>query len=243
MNDNTQRFAVSGEASQQPIMQPSKHKHKGKNIRKIAIAVAFIAIIALLGWVLPETTRKVSDADGTINGHEYVDLGLSVKWATCNVGASSPEEYGDYYAWGETEVKARYIDDNCETWGKSIDDIGGTSRDVAHVKWGGTWRMPTDDEINELLDYCTFTWTSKYWVSGYKVTSLRNGKSIFLPAAGWRNGTSLNSAGSFGFYWSSTPYEINTQRAYGLYFNSVDHYWNWAAATTGGPSGRFQNKA
>ena len=201
-------------------MQPSEHKHRGKRIRKIAIAVAVIAIIALLGWGVSETTRKVSDVNGTINGHEYVDLGLSVKWATCNVGASSPEEYGDYYAWGETEVKARYIGDNCETYEKNIGDIGGTTRDVAHVKWGGTWRMPTDDEINELLDYCTFTWTSKYWVSGYKVTSLRNGNSIFLPAAGWRDGTSLDSAGSNGNCWSSTPAGSNTQFAYILNFYS-----------------------
>ena len=184
-------------------------------------------MVVLLWWVLAETTRKVSDADGTINGHEYVDLGLSVKWATCNVGASKPEDNGDYYAWGETEVKARYIDDNCETWGKNIDDIGGTARDVAYVKWGGTWRMPTDDEINELLDYCTFTWTSKYWVSGYKVTSIRNGKSIFLPAAGWRYGTSLGNAGSGGYYWSSTPDESLTQDAYYLFFGSDYHDWYW----------------
>ena len=209
-------------------MQPSKHKHRGKRIRKIAIAVAVIAIIALLGWVLSETTRKVSDVNGTINGHEYVDLGLSVKWATCNVGASSPEEYGDYYAWGETEVKARYIDDNCETYEKNIGDIGGTARDVAHVKWGGTWRMPTDDEINELLDYCTFTWTSKYWVSGYKVTSLRNGNSIFLPAAGWRNGPSLNDAGSGGYYWSSTPLGSSTQGACYLYFDGGRRRTGWS---------------
>ena len=228
MKDNTQRSAVSGETSQQSIMQPSEHKHKGKNIRKIAIAVAVIAIIALPVWGLsvtkneqaPPAVEEDNACEGTINGYEYVDLGLSVKWATCNVGASSPEEYGDYYAWGETEVKGRYIEGNCKTWEKNIDDIKGTARDVAHVKWGGTWRMPTKDEFNELLDYCTWTWTTKNGVEGGKFTSLRNGKSIFLPAAGDWDGISHSGAGSRGRYWSSTPDVSYTQYAYYLYFDS-----------------------
>ena len=163
-------------------------------------------------------------ATGTIAGHEYVDLGLSVKWATCNVGASSPEEYGDYYAGGETSTKSSYDEDNCATWNKSIGDIKGTSRDVARVKWGSPWRMPTDAEFDELLDSknCTWTWTTQGGHKGYKVTSKKNGNSIFLPAAGCRGGTSLRGAGTWGDYWSSTPYESDTQNAYYLYFLYFD---------------------
>ena len=166
-------------------------------------------------------------ATGAINGHEYVDLGLSVKWATCNVGASSPEDYGDYYAWGETETKASYDEDNCETWEKKIGDIGGTSRDVARVKWGGPWRLPTLDEIRELEDNCDYEWTTLNGVKGVKYTSRKNGNSIFLPAAGWRRGTSLDGAGEYGDYWGSTPYEGDSQSAYGLDFVGGAHDWGW----------------
>ena len=157
---------------------------------------------------------------GTIAGHEYVDLGLSVMWATCNVGASSPEDYGDYYAWGETSTKSSYGEDNCETYGKSIGDIGGTSRDVAHVKWGGSWRMPTEAEFDELLDSdnCTWTWITLGGHKGCKVTSKKNGNSIFLPVTGVRYETSLGRAGRYGDYWSSTPDRSHTQYAYYLYF-------------------------
>ena len=97
----------------------------------------------------------------SINGHQYVDLGLSVVWATCNVGASSASGYGDYYAWGETYTKTSYDKDNCQTWGKETGDISGTARDVARAKRGGTWRMPTSDEWQELVDYCTWRWTAQ----------------------------------------------------------------------------------
>ena len=149
------------------------------------------------------------EVSGTINGHEYVDLGLSVKWATMNVGASSREDYGDYYAWGELRTKESYTDANCETWNKKIKSIKGTYRDVAHVKWGGTWRMPTGGEILELVDKdnCTWTWTTQNGHKGYKVTSRKNGNSIFLPAAGWRYDTSHNSREEYGGYWgSASPY-------------------------------------
>ena len=163
----------------------------------------------------------------TLKGHEYVDLGLSVKWATCNVGASSPEDFGDYYAWGETETKSSYDEDNCETYRKDIGDITGTDRDVAHVNWGGAWRMPTMDEIQELMDNCDLEWTTQNEVEGLKVTSRKNGNSIFLPAAGWWTGTSLDYAGGSGRYWSSTPDESHTQGAYhlGLYSGYRGRGW------------------
>ena len=181
------------------------------------------------------SSSGVSGTSGTHQSHEYVDLGLSVKWATCNVGASKPSDYGDYYAWGETSTKSSYNSDNCETWNKSIGDIRGTSRDVAHVKWGGSWRMPTKAEFDELCnsDNCTWTWTTQGGHKGYKVTSKKNGNSIFLPAAGWRLGTSLYYREELGNYWRSTPYESNPQYAYGLYFNSGNHSTDWSSRSYG----------
>ena len=161
---------------------------------------------------------------GLLNGHEYVDLGLSVKWATCNVGANSSEDYGDYFAWGETETKKSYDEENCETFWEDISDIKGTDRDVAHVRWGSPWRMPTKAEFDELLKNCDWEWTTLDGMNGYKVTG-RNGNSIFLSAAGWRDGTSLYYAGVYGLYWSSTPYGYDSRFAYGLDFGSG--YLDW----------------
>ena len=168
-----------------------------------------------------------SASTGISGGHEYVDLGLSVKWATCNIGANSPEGYGDYYAWGETSSKSSYDEDNCTTWEKQIGDIAGTSRDVARAKWGGSWRMPTEAECEELIDNCTWTWTTRNGVSGYKVTSNKNGNSIFLPAAGHRLETSRGDAGNWGYYWNSTPSEDDTRGSYNLIFNSGYHDTDW----------------
>ncbi len=158
---------------------------------------------------------------GTHAGHEYVDLGLSVKWATCNVGANTPEEYGNYYSWGELSTKNRYVRDNCKTYDRSMSDIGGNSSyDAARANWGGSWRLPTEAECDELVNNCTRQWTSQNGVKGMRFTSKRNGNSIFFPAVGWRRGPSTNYAGERGYYWSSTSYGSNKQNAYNLYFNS-----------------------
>ncbi|MCD8287112.1 MAG: DUF1566 domain-containing protein, partial [Clostridia bacterium] len=156
---------------------------------------------------------------GTINDHEYVDLGLSVKWATCNVGASSPSDYGDYYAWGDTKTKSKYTIFNSSTYNKKkMDDIAGNeSYDVARATWGGTWRMPTKAEIQELVRKCTIISTTIDGVNGRMVTG-PNGNSIFFPAAGWRYGKSLDDAGEYFYYWSSTPYERGAEDAYNLDF-------------------------
>ena len=160
--------------------------------------------------------------------HEAVDLGLSVKWATCNVGAESPEEYGDYFAWGETTTKSEDTYENSKTCGKNIGDIAGNpAYDAATANWGGSWRMPTKAEFEELINNCTWQWTTQGGKNGYKVTSKINGNSIFLSAAGYRNGSSLNNAGYNGNYLSSTPNESNTQNAYNLNFNSGNHNLNW----------------
>ncbi len=157
------------------------------------------------------------------NGHEYVDLGLpsGLLWATCNVGATAPEEYGDYFAWGETEPAPNnnYMTSNCSLNGLSISQLKSqgyidsegnlTSQyDAAKVNWGGAWRMPTKAEMQELIDNCTWIWTTQNGVNGYKVEG-PNGNSIFLPAAGYRSGYTLTDNARTGEYWSSTPYEYN----------------------------------
>ena len=160
---------------------------------------------------------------GSSNGYDWVDLGLSVKWATCNVGANKPEDYGNYYAWGETSTKTEYTKDNSKTYGKSMGDIKGNSNyDAARANWGGSWRMPTDEEMQELIDKCTWTWTTQNGVKGCNVKG-PSGNSIFLPAAGHRYGSWLHNAGSGGLYWSSTPDDFGyDDRAYGLGFGSGD---------------------
>ena len=180
---------------------------------------------------------------------ESVDLGLSVKWATCNVGASSPEGYGGYYAWGETEEKSDYTYETYKYWsdrdGDGYNDeneyqnigsnISGTQYDVAHVKWGGNWRMPTKEEIIELGNKCSWKWTSLNGVNGQLVTG-PNGNSIFLPAAGYCLGTYLHYSGSYGHYWSATSYEYFSYRAYYLDFHDGYHGWDYY-------HGRYQGRA
>ena len=166
----------------------------------------------------------------SINGHEYVDLGLpsGLKWATCNVGANNPEDYGNYYAWGETATKSEYTADNSLTDGLNISGLQShgiidgdhnltPSHDAATANWGGTWRMPTLAEQQELSNNCTWEWTTLNGVNGCKVTG-PNGNHIFLPAAGYRYGSSLGYVRSHGIYWSSTPREGNIYNAWYLYF-------------------------
>ena len=158
---------------------------------------------------------------------EAVDLGLSVKWANCNVGANFPEEYGDYFAWGEISPKESYTEGNCSTYGVPMSDISGNPQyDAATANWGGAWRMPTKSEQQELLNNCTWEWTTLNGVNGCNVTG-PNGNSIFLPAAGYRYGSSSSLVGSYGYYWSSTPYGDDDRLAFGLRFYSGYHYWDW----------------
>jgi len=172
------------------------------------------------------------------NGHECVNLGLpsGTLWATSNVGATTPEGYGDYYAWGETTTKSTYdwstyFDTNDGSYNGSFtkynDDGGKTvlepEDDAAHVNWGGSWRMPTHAEWQELLDNCTWTWTTQNGINGYKVTSIKAGytdKFIFLPAAGNFYESGLYDVGSDGNYWSSSLCESYSYRAWNLLFDS-----------------------
>ena len=162
-----------------------------------------------------------------------VDLGLpsGTKWADRNVGATKPEDYGGYYAWGETEEKEVYnwstyihCDGSSSTCHDIGSDISGTQYDVAHVIWGGAWKMPTSEQVQELLDECTIEWKTVNRVNGRKFTG-PNGNSIFLPAAGDRWDGKLGYAGSNGNYWSSTLNESYPNLAYYLYFASGGANW------------------
>ena len=172
------------------------------------------------------------------NGHTCVDLGLSVKWATCNVGASKPEDYGDYFAWGETQSK-EYYDWSTYKWSNGNHDnltkygmdsnygivdnkiILDKTDDAAAINWGGSWRIPTDAEMTELREQCTWTWTNQNGVNGYKVTSTKNSNSIFLPAAGYRYDDSLCGIGSYGYFCvNSLDTEVHPYYAFELYFDS-----------------------
>lgn len=183
---------------------------------------------------------KENSGSGSTGNHEYVDLGLSVKWATCNVGASKPEEYGDYFAWGETQPKDYYVWSTYKWCNGSYDTqtkyctnssygtvdnktVLEAADDAARANWGGSWRMPTPDELIELREQCTWTGTTQNGVYGYKVTSKKSGytnKSIFLPAAGYRYYSSLDYAGSLGNYWSSSLSTDYPDRAWIVHFCS-----------------------
>ena len=172
------------------------------------------------------------------NGHEYVDLGLpsGLKWATCNVGANAPEEYGDYFAWGEVESKNYYDWDSYKWCNGSYDALTkyctdnfyGTvdnktvldkEDDPAAVKWGGAWRTPTKAEQDELRQQCTWTKTTLNGVSGYNIVG-PNSNSIFLPAAGYAS-DSYNSQGTSAYYWSSSICLDNPSQVYVLNFSST----------------------
>ncbi len=212
----------------------------------------FMAVIAMMMTISASAQFYIYCSDGNVikvdsismvapaqgntnqeNGHEYVDLGLSVKWATCNVGANSPEEYGDYFAWGEVEPKEVYdwstykwCDGSFDTYIKYCNDsscgivdnktILEAADDAAIANWGGSWRMPTKAEQDELRENCTWTMTTQNGVNGFKVTGF-NGNSIFLPAAGLRYGSSLDLVGNYGGFWSSSLY-TDGRAACGLYF-------------------------
>ena len=168
------------------------------------------------------TLNSLEEYDGEISGHAYVDLGLSsgLKWATCNIGANNPEDYGDYFAWGETSPKAEYSWENSVTYGEQMSDISGNAQyDAATANWGGSWRMPTREQMEELVVHCEWEWTQVNGVNGSKVIG-PNGSCIFLPAAGYRSGSSLYYDGYYGYYWSSTPDDnFYDDCAYYLSFN------------------------
>ena len=159
-------------------------------------------VTTLLATTTTENTQ--SPTTGQILGHEYVDLGLSVKWATCNIGAYSPSDYGDYFAWGEAETKLSYDQNNSSTFGKKSCDFFD-----AAAKWGSVWRVPTRDEMRELIDNCKWQRETLDNHNGYKVTSKLNGNHIFIPLAGIYEGKLLKDVGLRGEYWLFDPGDDN----------------------------------
>ncbi|MCI7430217.1 MAG: hypothetical protein MSS84_04980 [Bacteroidales bacterium] len=214
-------------------------------MRKITLLMA--ALMCGAWCATAQTTEK---------GHEYVDLGLpsGLKWATCNVGATSPKDYGDYFAWGETAPKTTY-DWNTYKWcdgnydahtkycnnasygkdgftdSKTVLDL---EDDAARANWGGAWRTPTKEEWQELIDNCTWTWTENYketGIKGYEVKAT-NENSIFLPAAGYHDDDNLLYDGTNCSYWSSSL-STEVPGAYGVDCKSGSVLNNYGARRCG----------
>ena len=169
------------------------------------------------------------------DGVEAVDLGLSVKWANMNVGATKDSGFGSYFAWGEIKTK-KYYSWGTYAWSKddsnfllkySIADKKiqlAPTDDAARANWGGEWRMPTIAECEELTDpdKCSWEWTTKDGVNGYKVTGKKTGNSIFLPITGFRFYDGVQFRAIKGIYWTSSLYQGNPNRAYCLEFDFSD---------------------
>ena len=197
--------------------------HSGDNMRYVGYATIGSTIVTSEVIEQPQSVSQDLTLNfttsGTVNGHDWVDLGLpsGLLWATCNVGSTTPEGYGDYFAWGETTTKETYTADNY-TYSDNPTTLP-PSADAATVNWGAGWRMPTQTEMNELLSNCTYEWTTQNGVNGCLFTG-PNGNSIFLPAAGYHYGSDLNNVGSYARYWSCLPDASITSFAWGLYFSS-----------------------
>ncbi len=163
---------------------------------------------------------------GKINGHEWVDLGLpsGIRWATCNVGATKPEQSGTLFAWGEIAPKTLYAPENGKTYGKDIADISGNATyDVATAKWGKGWRMPTKEEFEELLYYCNYEYVKRGNLWGHLFTSWLTNRSIFLPSTGYKERSSKHiEATVCGLYWTSTPYQDS--------YNNGAHQYHFGGA-------------
>ena len=179
--------------------------------------------------ILSFTTLGESEICPDSQHPHLIDLGLpsGTKWACCNVGASSPEKYGDYYAWGEKYTKKVYDPHTYQHWdayGHPRDigsDIAGTQYDVATEEWGKTWHLPTLEQCKELINETTSKWTSRYGVNG-RIFTGENGNTIFLPATGQRIQDGVFDIETYGFYWSST--NNNSINAYRLGFNVYGAY-------------------
>ena len=223
-------------------------------MKKVLLSIALLAGVSV--WANNAWNYNVYD-DCSKNGYKVeispapadvqaVDLGLpsGIKWASCNVGAEKPEDYGNYYAWGEVVPKedyswATYKYDNGTPWEDlkltkycteaSYGDNGFTDNkttlepedDAARVNWGGSWRMPTDAEWTELREQCTWTWTTQNGINGYQITSKTNSNSIFLPAAGLRYDDVLHAVNTAGFYFSSSLDTDYPGYALSSYFDST----------------------
>ena len=206
-------------------------------MRKFCISTLLLSV-AFLSIKAQHNNSKDAVTPNQHNGYEFVDLGLSVMWANCNIGAKKPEDFGYFFAWGETRYKSHYswftyrFGDWCEITKYCSQTICGKdgfvdnknvlelSDDAANVAWGGDWRIPTIVEFKELMDNCDWKWYSDNGLYGYKITSRINGNSIFLPASGYCSDTKVYFIGSEGRYWSSSLSLDDSSSAYRLYFSS-----------------------
>ncbi len=199
-----------------------------KKLLSIAALVLFPLIIQAQNSLCPDNLHP-----------HMIDLGLpsGTKWACCNVGANKPENYGEYFSWGETKSKNTYDDKvyifcngnlskltkyvTKSEYGKADNKTRlEMSNDVAYARWGGSWRIPTKAQLEELETYCTCSWTTLNNVKGRKFTSRKNGRSIFLPASGWCQGSSVNERGVKGDYWSSILYESDPRFSFRYEYTS-----------------------
>lgn len=153
------------------------------------------------------------------SSYEMVDLGLSVEWASFNVGAKAPEEYGGLYGWADPTGKKTTDDYDQYPDANPPYDITATDMDIAHVQWGGNWQMPSVSHFVELYNNCTHEWTTVNGVNGMKFTA-KNGNSIFLPAGGYRYTTSVIGRGDKGYYWTGQLYEKGASYAYFMYLDN-----------------------
>ena len=210
-----------------------------------------VAVVCTMGFTLHEGEQN---GNGSYNGHEYVDLGLpsGTLWATCNLGADAPEEYGYYYAWGETTTKStydwntyKYCNGRSVTLTKycNVSKLGNNGftdnliilqpdDDAATVNWGGDWRMPTKEELWELFSSTTSIWTTRNGVCGMLLIS-SNGNGLFLPAAGVRGDNTLEATGRVGSYWSSWLDTGFTYMSWHLQFDSKESGIWWTSRSLG----------
>lgn len=194
--------------------------------RKQWIDITAVDTKLALQPLLAGVKQYIIPAKPAILRPQAVDLGLSVKWATFNLGAATPLEPGDYFAWGEIAPKTDFSSGNAAALGKPLGDIAGNpSHDAARALWGAPWRLPTMAEAQELVDKCRWEWNAQE--AGYKVTSQTNGKAIFLPAAGKRDEKKLSLAARCGGYWTSTPPQARQLLAYDLIFGKRFHQLDW----------------
>ncbi|MBR5983658.1 MAG: zinc-ribbon domain-containing protein [Bacteroidales bacterium] len=259
VNNNKQQQSTQIVSSTSTL--PKSARKSSKTTRTILIVLSITLIVLSVATIIVTeiffgTNQEYANLDikshtDQDTNHEYVDLGLpsGTKWATCNVGANAPEEYGDYFAWGETSPKETYDQNSykycnghmSETLTKYCNYPGcgyngftdnlttlEASDDAATVSWGKDWRIPTNEEMTELIDNCSYKWTEQNGIKGL-VAIGPNGNSIFFPATGYRYGNDCYGNGDVGEYWTSSiismaSYSAYTHRVYPNGFDMDEGY-------------------